>query len=47
MVGVAEPADVAPAGHEGLLGRITGPLRVSEDQEGDRVEPVDPEASQL
>jgi hypothetical protein len=47
VIGIAEPTDVAPAGHESLLGGIARALGVAEDQESDRVELVDPEAPQL
>jgi hypothetical protein len=46
-VWVAEPAKIAPAGDQRLLGRVGRTLRIPQDQTGDGVEPVDPEASQL
>ena len=46
-VGIAEAVDVAPGGHERLLGRVLGRGLVTQDQPGDDEEPADRDARQL
>ena len=46
-VGVAQAVDVAPGGHEGLLGRVLCRGLVTQDQPGDDEKPADRDARQL
>ena len=47
LVGIAEAAQIAPAGDERFLGRIGSAIRISQDELGNGVQPIDPQASQL
>ena len=47
LLGVAQRGQVAPGGHESLLGRVHGSLWIAQDQPGGGIEPADRDARQL